>query len=377
MKTQKNTVILLIALILGLLIIFPDLSRKLDSTPLSPPSFQNKTNQFDNKELNENENLWKLNDSGPKSGFENYSRIVNDFLFFFSLILTLIYFNTKVSSLGISWLKNRNKTILASSIIISLFISILSAFLYTKLAPHLFVHARPQDGFADTMTLFKCLFAGIIAILFGHVMRLTAKQQAISLENEHLKTENIQNRFNALSSQMHPHFFFNSLNSLASLVREEAYDKSLKYINELSVIFRYILKSNWQELVPLAKEIKFLEAYKYMLETRFENKLFFKIDINETALNQFLIPSITLQPLIENVIKHNTVSKEFPMTISIYLTENNELIISNPLKPKIQKEYSDGIGLSNLQHRYQLLMKKSVVIEQSNAIFKVHLPLKQ
>jgi LytS/YehU family sensor histidine kinase len=197
----------------------------------------------------------------------------------------------------------------------------------------------------------------------------------MALENQKLLSENFQNRFNSLAAQLNPHFFFNSLNSLASLIREKNYRSSLTYINELSDIFRYVLKSDPKELVLLSEEISFLNAYQYMLGIRFENKLFFEVEVDNYFQDNFLLPALSLQPVIENVVKHNIICDDQPMTIKIFVSEYDWLHIVNPIQKKEYVEKGPGIGMENLNNRYLLLVGKGIKVNKGDKVFEVKLPL--
>lgn len=227
----------------------------------------------------------------------------------------------------------------------------------------------------DGLILFKCLFAWIVTCLLGYILQLFFYQQKMKLENERLKTENLRAQYDMLTAQINPHFFFNSLNSLSALVRERKQDASLKYINELSDIFRYVLNSGKCGLVTVRDELQFLKAYQFMLEIRFENKLFFRIDIPDFYLD-YRLPGLSLQPLIENIIKHNVISEQSPLTVHLFITEDHSLAVSNPIQEKYgTSDESSGIGLLNLNNRYQLLLSKGICIEKNEHSFCVKLPL--
>ena len=133
----------------------------------------------------------------------------------------------------------------------------------------------------DYMLLLKCSFAVAVSMLYGWVYVLNSKQQAVVMENERLKNENLTTRYNMLVGQINPHFFFNSLNSLAMLVREKHDDKALTYIDQLSYTFRYIIQNGQSTLMTLDEELKFIEAYSYLFEIRYADKLFFDIDVDD------------------------------------------------------------------------------------------------
>jgi len=217
------------------------------------------------------------------------------------------------------------------------------------------------------------LFILIITTLLGKVFELVNDKQQMQLENEKLRSENLQNRYDVLLNQINPHFFFNSLNSLASLVRDGRSDNALRYIDELSDTFRYAMRSSGREMVTVAEELESLNAYNYLLHIRFEDKLFIETNIEEEALTM-LIPVLSLQPLIENVVKHNVISTDAPLTITI--TGNQDCIsVINPLRPRTVTEGKSGTGLKNLASRFRLLTGKDLLIGEGADIFSVTLPL--
>jgi LytS/YehU family sensor histidine kinase len=201
------------------------------------------------------------------------------------------------------------------------------------------------------------------------------EQKRKELEIEQLKTENLQSRYNALSSQVNPHFFFNSLNSITALVREEKKTQTLEYIHKLSEVFRYILQSDRKGLVCLSEELDFLEAFRYMFEVRYANKLRFLITVPDGEQKRLMIPVLSLLPLVENVMKHNVIDSDNHMEISIVLNADNELIISNPIHEKLDLIACNGIGLSNLSERFTMLTTKKITVEKNETEFRVILPL--
>ncbi|MBQ4279198.1 MAG: histidine kinase [Rikenellaceae bacterium] len=221
--------------------------------------------------------------------------------------------------------------------------------------------------------VLKCTFTLVVSMLYGVIFDLIYQKQHVVLENEKLKNENLQTQYNMLINQVNPHFFFNSLNSLAMLVREKDNDRALTYIGQISDTFRYILQNGQTEMTTLREELKFLDAYRYLYEIRYEGKLFFDIRIDD-RLNSWLIPALSLQPLIENAVKHNSITRSRPFTITITTTED-ALVIANPIHPKLDPSPGTGIGLKNLRSRYILLTGRDIVVEHSDRQFAVTLPL--
>ena len=229
------------------------------------------------------------------------------------------------------------------------------------------------DHIFDYMLLLKCSFAVAVSMLYGWVYVLNSKQQAVVMENERLKNENLTTRYNMLVGQINPHFFFNSLNSLAMLVREKHDEKALTYIDQLSYTFRYIIQNGQSTLMTLDEELKFVEAYSYLFKIRYADKLFFDIAIEE-KYRTWTLPALSLQPLIGNAVKHNTITRSKPFHISIR-TENGWLVVSNPKVPKLEPEPSTGIGLENLRNRWHLITGRDIEIIDTDKEFVVRMPL--
>ncbi|MDF9829429.1 histidine kinase [Parabacteroides sp. PF5-6] len=220
------------------------------------------------------------------------------------------------------------------------------------------------------------LFILVTAIFITVLLRMLNSRQQIALEYEKLKTESIQSSYNALMGQVNPHFFFNSLNGLSSLIRNDEKEKTLIYIDKLSGVFRYILQSNRKELVELNEELEFVRAYLYLLEVRYEGKLFFSLQVDTDYLLMFL-PILSILPLVENAVKHNVISKQYPLQVDIYTTAEKELVVSNNIQPRVDEINSNGVGLKNLWGRYQLLTGKDIRITNTKGYFKVFLPLQK
>lgn len=231
-----------------------------------------------------------------------------------------------------------------------------------------------RAGFAlDTVALLKCSFALVVSILYAFIYTLISQRQSMVLENERLKNENLATRYDMLVSQINPHFFFNSLNSLAMLVRENDGEKALEYIDRMSYTFRYILQNGRNMTVSLREELDFAEAYGYMFKIRYEDKIFFDIEV-EAGCEERIIPSLSLQPLIDNAVKHNAVTSRTPMRITIR-TENDSLVVENRKTPLLKSAAGTGTGLKNLRSRYMLITGKDIEISETAEMFTVKLPL--
>lgn len=193
------------------------------------------------------------------------------------------------------------------------------------------------------------------------------------IKSERLQHANLEARFETLKTQINPHFLFNSLNTLMYLVVDNP--KASEYIENLSDFMRYLLQTREKEAVALTEEIELVNKYVYIQQNRFGAKLKVHIDIPESYAQE-PIPPLAVQMLVENAIKHNVVSSDNQLTIRIYIDKAGFLVVENNLKEKIDKEPSTGVGLSNIQSRYQFLTGKEIVILCENDKFIVKLPLK-
>jgi len=199
--------------------------------------------------------------------------------------------------------------------------------------------------------------------------RLTeARTQLINLQKENLQTQ-----YDVLKQQVNPHFLFNSLNVLTSLIKLEP-DLAEKFSEQLSKVYRYVLENKDNELVDLNTELNFLDAYIFLLNIRFIDKLKVNIDIPENRKSDKIIP-LAMQLLIENAIKHNTMSKSEPLMIDIFIDKDNNLNIINNLQERPSQLVSTGIGLKNIQNRYQLLNNSTPVFEKTTVRFIAKIPL--
>ena len=189
-----------------------------------------------------------------------------------------------------------------------------------------------------------------------------------------LQKENLQSQFDILKQQVNPHFLFNSLNVLTSLIKLEP-DLAEKFSEQLSKVYRYVLENKDNELVDLHTELNFLVAYILLLNIRFVDKLKVNINIPENRRGDLIIP-MAMQLLIENAIKHNTMSKSEPLNINIFIDENNMLNIVNNLQERPSQLVSTGVGLKNIQNRYLLLNNTQPVFEKTETQFIAKVPLK-
>ena len=288
--------------------------------------------------------------------------------FSFVLIFVLFLFNRKMMSINYKRKWSELLSMIFGSILITSILSIVFS-----LGPSLFEHHRPNSAF-----LFRIVRDGLmrdfslmtIVILISHLLRSLFNQRTIAVENEALRAENISTRYEALKSQMDPHFLFNSLNTLQSLIETDK-DKAENYIQQLSFVLRYTLQN--KEIITLSEELKCVRSYCNMMQIRYGENLKFDFHVDAKYHDSNVLP-LSIQGLIENAIKHNVISARQPLTVTI-ATGNCTIKVSNPIQPKIMDETGNGIGLSNLAERYRLMWNEEVKISNDGNVFEVILPL--
>lgn len=184
------------------------------------------------------------------------------------------------------------------------------------------------------------------------------------------RTANAQ--FESLKNQIDPHFLFNSLNVLSSLIEENP-ENAQRFTTSLSKIYRYVLEQKDKELVPLEEELAFAKTYMNLLKMRFENSISYELPENYDFPEAKVVP-LSLQLLLENTIKHNVVSEQKPLHIKIYL-DDNYLIVENNLQKKEVLQDRRGVGLQNIVDRYAIISERKVLIEESVEFFKIKIPI--
>ncbi|RAJ33074.1 sensor histidine kinase [Pedobacter cryoconitis] len=222
------------------------------------------------------------------------------------------------------------------------------------------------------MYQFRGILINLTIYMFLYFLYQTYRSHNIELELEQVKADHLSAQYESLKQQVNPHFLFNSLNTLKSMV--EINDKHVsEFILNLSDFYRFTLEQRKQDIIPLADELTILRSYIFLLSARFEEGINFQDQLPPNCATS-LIPPFTLQLLVENCIKHNIVSLEQPLTISLFIKQNM-LHVQNNLQLKMTAGPSLKMGLENINLRYQHLIQRSIVIEESADSFTVKLPL--
>jgi LytS/YehU family sensor histidine kinase len=213
------------------------------------------------------------------------------------------------------------------------------------------------------------IFVPVFSIYFSlHFLRHWRKSE---LEMERYQKENIRSQLDSLKNHLDPHFLFNNLNILASLIDKNK-EASKEFIHKFAEVYRSILKSKSDDLIMVSEEMDFIQSYIYLIETRFEENIQFRISITNESRNKML-PPLTVQMLVENAIKHNVITENIPLVITIR-EEGNHLVISNRINKSAERT-SSGTGLSNIRKRYAHFTDKPVEINDANGTFEVRIPL--
>ena len=223
------------------------------------------------------------------------------------------------------------------------------------------------------MFFFTAMVVGAHEVLFNFF-----ELRRLDKEKEELKKANLQSQLDSLKTQVNPHFLFNSLNTLLSLISISP-EKAEAFVMELSSVYRYLLQANEKTLVTLQQELKFAQSYFHLLKTRYEEGIQLQVDVNRKYLD-YLLPSLTLQLLLENAVKHNVISNTKPLVITIKIEMGKDgeevfLLVQNNLQRKAQAVVSNQMGLSNILSKFKLLNREDVLITDRDNFFTVMLPL--
>jgi two-component system, LytTR family, sensor kinase len=255
-------------------------------------------------------------------------------------------------------------TTITAAMIISLI-----AFVLDRFYPEMMQGKRAVMYF-DNITVAIVINMIALGIIEGNSIFIMWKESL--LNTERLKRENIESQFEVLKNQVNPHFLFNSLNVLSSLVSQSP-EKAREFIGEFSRIYRYIFDVGNEAVIEVNRELDFINAFISLHQKRHGDSLQFSVKVSGEKLNRY-IPVLSLQILVENAIKHNEISELHPLKIEIY-DEDDCLIVKNNFQPRIEKPESLGIGLTNLKERYHYLTDRVPVFVRRDKEYIAILPL--
>ena len=307
-------------------------------------------------------------------GSGQFSKEFNNILFFISLVL-----------LFTSWellrlVHNRLNKILpfegniALRIAVQIFVGIVVAFIVRyciyKFGEPFLPFQLDSLFLASTWALYALAVTGVNAVFFTRYFLSRWKDSLVYAER--LEKEKSQVQFDNLKNQLNPHFLFNALTSLNSLITEDP-ALAQQFLQQMSKVYRYVLQNKDKNFVTLATELDFIRNFVFLIETRFSNALKIQFNITETAKEKAIVP-VTLQILIENALKHNVVDLQQPLIVDVF-TAGDYLVVSNNLQLRNSVETSNKQGLENLKSLYGFLTDKPVIIERGEQRFSVKVPL--
>ncbi len=226
-----------------------------------------------------------------------------------------------------------------------------------------------DPGFDD---YYISLLITLVVLIVFHSFYFYKRRQENKVKEQKIIASTASAKFDALKNQLDPHFLFNSLNVLTSLIEEDPY-QAQKFTTSLSKVYRYVLEQKNKDLVSVDEELQFARTYVRLLKMRFEDSIVFEIPDKSSNPEAKIIP-LSLQLLLENAVKHNVVTSDKPLHIKVYEDEG-ELVVSNNLQEKQVVKKSSGVGLTNIQQRYAILTSREVEIAKSTADFSVKLPM--
>lgn len=293
-------------------------------------------------------------------------RTVYCFLFaviFFSINLETGKFRAGPASINMGSLYHR--------IFINVFLFLVVDITLVRFHLALFDPLTPERLFRFVFNL-NLILEAIFIVLISQIYRLLFNNYQVKIENESLLKTNAEARYEALKNQVNPHFLFNSFNTINSLILDDR-QKAVGYVNNMSDVFRYVLESSQKSHAAVGEEIKFIEAYAQMLKGRYGDKIAFNVDVSQQHLS-YLIPPMALQVLVENAVKHNVISQNKHLEISIR-SDRDTLVVSNKLQEKKSREPSTGLGLNNLDKRCKYLTGRELIVKRTERDFTVIIPL--
>jgi two-component system LytT family sensor kinase len=311
-------------------------------------------------------------------GLDYYSNALN---FIFTTILTAIAFGldfTICGSIAVQMKKRfpsdnqveRRLTIMIFSFIIITGLFLFGIFRFYELFP--FLHYT----FNDDAFVWAYIGMGILNIFLTFLHEGIARYEnwkANQVETESLKKVYRQTRLQGLKSQVNPHFLFNSLNSLSSLIHEDQ-QKGEKFLNEMSKLYRYMLQNDEETMVQLATELKFLDSYIHILMARHNEGLKVNIIVPEEK-KELWLPPLTLQSIIENIVVQNSICRDCPLEIDIIADADNNLTILNNIIPRMQETNDHAPSLDNIVQKYRLLNRRQVTIAEDGQHREIRIPL--
>ncbi len=282
------------------------------------------------------------------------------------MVFIVLYLERKLP-----WLKYPIKRLVAQFVLLTIFAGIIIFIgfsLWIWLAQDLSLQAAMDDIIPSLKVAYIFM---ILSLILGNSILFFKNWKASTIQQEELKRAHLALQYQSLKDQVRPHFLFNSLSSLVTLINTDA-KKATQFVHKLSDVYRYVLEQRENELVRVKEEVKFLEDYIYLQKIRFGDSLrvHFQLELDQKRM---MIP-LSLQMMLENAIKHNEISAEHPLDIHIFSNDKNHVVIQNKLQKKEVLEESPGTGIENLQKRIAYFTEDPLLIEVESDTFRVTIP---
>lgn len=298
------------------------------------------------------------------------------FMWIFTVVILLWYGNKWIFDAlnsRISWLSHPSKRFF-----IQLLISCVYSLLCINGSYYLFkvqtTLTPPDLSQFVVLNVYGLLFL-IPVLLVNFSVYFMQQWKLAHVQSNKLQEENLRTQLNSLRMQLDPHFLFNNLNVLSSLIEKDP-RTAQHFLDRFADVYRYVLEFNKEELVSLSEELGFVDAYVYLLRKRFDEQLKIDIDIPDSVANSYFIPPLSVQMLIENALKHNKLSTENPLHIEVFIEDERWLTVRNSYSPRLEASVKRGkMGLENIRKRYAYLSALNLKIHQDHSFFVVSLPL--
>ncbi len=303
----------------------------------------------------------------------------------FNLDFNITLFFTSLMILSVSWetLRMVNERLdvflpfeksiparIASQLVIGVVLAIAIRYLIYKFGEPFLPFKLDSLFLASTWAIYALIVCGVNSVFFAKYFLKRWKDSLVRAER--LEKEKTQIQFDNLKNQLNPHFLFNALTSLNSLITENPALAS-QFLQQMSKVYRYVLQNKDKNFVSLQTELDFIRNYVFLAETRFGGALSIRFNVSPEALENAIVP-VTLQILIENAMKHNVIDASRPLQVDVF-TEDDYLIVSNNLQKRKTVETSNKQGLANLQSLYRFLTERPILVENGNSRFAVKIPL--
>ncbi|SDH34093.1 hypothetical protein SAMN05421818_102129 [Myroides phaeus] len=257
-------------------------------------------------------------------------------------------------------------------------VSIISYYVFLALLLKLFYKVSFIDFFtSERFTFLNFLYIILISIfvlLTVLAFILYDRIKNLAIRKEQIEVALKQAEINSLKEQLSPHFLFNNLNVLISIIQEDP-QKAEQFARSFTNIYRYVLEQIENSKTTVGEEMRFARDYMYLMNVRYENAIDFVVSKEVENFYNYSMPALAMQTILENIIKHNAIPPQDKLNVSISIVDNEFLVIKNDKLSKVEDTYSSKLGLRNLKSRYALAYHKEVLVENSEKYFMIKLPI--